>query len=335
MKNILVCVLVVFSLATVVRAAANGQIVGITVTGAGRTSHSVILSALGISPGDRVADRADFERRCVAGLYRMRVFGKAQARLVEREDGLELQLTVEEKWTLLPVPFVAVYQKKLTLGAGVLESNFLGTLNSVGGFFFLQDGTPGFFGFSHWALDASRAWSLSFSPQWMGRGVDLWDGQTKTGEYDERIGAVSFGISRKFSPAWELGVRLDAVWYRLGDGPFEGGYEGLPLALTLGYNGQQAVEDHIRGFQWKLALSADTGWFGTDLARTSASLQWSLALPIGPGGYIMLEQAGAAADGLVRGLEYRLGGEGFGSGACCQRVSRGPVSHIGLARDQP
>lgn len=97
MKNILVCVLVVFSLATVVRAAANGQIVGITVTGAGRTSHSVILSALGISPGDRVSDRADFERRCVAGLYRMRVFGKAQARLVEREDGLELQLTVEEK----------------------------------------------------------------------------------------------------------------------------------------------------------------------------------------------------------------------------------------------
>jgi len=179
MKKILVCVLAAVSLAPVARAAVDGQIAEITVVGAARTSHAVILSALGISPGQRVTDRAGFERRCVAGLYRMRVFGKAAARLVERDDGLELQLTVEEKWTLLPVPFVAVYQKKLTLGAGVLESNFLGTLNSVGGFFFLQDGTPGFFGFSHWALDASRDWSLSFSPQWMGRGVDLWDGQDK------------------------------------------------------------------------------------------------------------------------------------------------------------
>jgi len=192
----------------------------------------------------------------------------------------------------------------------VLESNFLGTLNSLGGFFFLQDGTPGFFGFSQWGLDSSRSWILSFSPQWMGRGVEVWDGEHKSGEYKERIGAFSVGLVHRLGSGWEIGGRFEAQWYNLDDGPYEGRHEGVPFGMTIGWNGQRVVEDRMQGFEWKIGALWDSGFFGSSLRRRAGTVQWSLALPAGEGGFFVLEQSGAISDGLVPGLAYRLGGKG-------------------------
>ena len=234
---------------------------------------------------------------------------KVEVRVVEKGDGLDLVLDVQEKWTLLPIPFVAVYQKKLTLGAGVLESNFLGTLNSLGGFFFLQDGTPGFFGFSQWALNSSRSWILSFSPQWMGRDVEVWDGERKSGEYKERIGAFSMGLVHRFEGGWEFGGRVDAQWFQLGDGPYEGRYDGAPFGMTIGWNGQRVVEDRMQGFEWKVGALWDSGLFGSALRRRAGTVQWVWLFRPGSG-FIMLEQSGAVSDGLVPGWPTVLAGKG-------------------------
>jgi len=94
-----------------ISAAEQSRIARIVINGAERTRYAVIRAGIGVSEGEIVRDREALIKTCVAKLHKMRVFGKVEAKVTEKDDGLDLVLDVQEKWTLLPIPFVAVYQK--------------------------------------------------------------------------------------------------------------------------------------------------------------------------------------------------------------------------------
>ncbi|MEL6758911.1 MAG: BamA/TamA family outer membrane protein [Myxococcota bacterium] len=117
----------------------------VVVIGNERTRLSVIRRELGLESGDMIdcRDLAVFEQR----LFNLEVFSVVTMRCVSGSvpNAVALEVTVDERWTLVGVPVVASSDNGFRVGAFVLESNFLGTLSRVGaGGFYSPQGTQAF-----------------------------------------------------------------------------------------------------------------------------------------------------------------------------------------------
>lgn len=96
----------------------------IVVEGNSRTSRDVILRALDVRPGDRVADDALPALR--QRVYNLRVFQSVELEKRPSDAGHVLAVTVKERWTLIPIPIVGASEGSTFGGLVLSESNLLG-----------------------------------------------------------------------------------------------------------------------------------------------------------------------------------------------------------------
>ncbi len=103
-------------------------ITAINIEGPKRTKEETLLNIIGIRPGDEAtsetADRVEQKLR-KSGLFQEDL----TVSLGESADGVTLDITAYDRWTLLVFPLVTASSGNLTGGAFVIESNLAGTAN--------------------------------------------------------------------------------------------------------------------------------------------------------------------------------------------------------------
>jgi outer membrane protein assembly factor BamA len=139
----------------------------IEVKGNTRTQDLVILRALRMSPGDEV--KPDMQGELKRRLLNLRLFKSVEVLTQPGTTGVVLHVVVEERWTLLPVPFFSSGKNRWQAGIFALESNLLGlhkmlvaggVLSNRGGSAFALYKDPGILG-SRWTGDLSFLFSRS------------------------------------------------------------------------------------------------------------------------------------------------------------------------------
>ncbi|MCP3098250.1 BamA/TamA family outer membrane protein [Myxococcus sp. K15C18031901] len=102
----------------------TGRIERIELRGNTRTRDSVILRALRLGPGDVLAtgDVPELKRR----LLNLKLFKSVEVLTLPERSGVGLQVDVEERWTLLPIPVFSSGKGQWQAGIFALESNLFG-----------------------------------------------------------------------------------------------------------------------------------------------------------------------------------------------------------------
>lgn len=157
-------------------------------------------------------------------------------------EAVRLILAVEDKWTLIPVPFFSSDGDSVMGGLIAIESNLLGTgkqliSGAMGG----TEGLSGFAVFADPALLGSN-WQLSLSASG-GVGseeIATPDGETAL-EFDNNSYGGSFGLGYRFSNRFEAGLRVRIEQHELGgiSGPASTGLGSAQLTDEIGELQQQ------------------------------------------------------------------------------------------------
>jgi outer membrane protein assembly factor BamA len=104
-------------------------ITSIEITGLKRTKPHVAHYPLEKFLGQ---DRRDFDQNEVFAVIKdMGVLEPVSAELVETEDGLVLKVTVEEKWSIFPFPFVMVGSGDYNFGLFLIDFNAFGARDNI------------------------------------------------------------------------------------------------------------------------------------------------------------------------------------------------------------
>ncbi len=102
----------------------------IAVEGNSRTSREVILRALDVHPGDALEDEALPALR--QRVYNLRLFRAVEVEKRPTGAGVVLAVSVEERWTLIPIPFLGASEGSVRAGLALFESNLLGRHKQLG-----------------------------------------------------------------------------------------------------------------------------------------------------------------------------------------------------------
>lgn len=117
----------------------------VRVQGNSKTDGSLIVAASGLEPG-MVVDASALDR-ARQRILNQRVFSEVELRTVPRGDLVDVFIVVEERWTLLPIPFVTSSDGLTRGGLFLLETNLFGRLKKLAaGVTFSSQGTS-LFGF--------------------------------------------------------------------------------------------------------------------------------------------------------------------------------------------
>ncbi|QSQ19468.1 BamA/TamA family outer membrane protein [Pyxidicoccus parkwayensis] len=102
----------------------TGRIEYIELRGNTRTRDSVLLQAMRMAPGDVLAtgDVAELKRR----LLNLKLFKSVEVLTRPEGTGVGLQVEVEERWTLLPIPVFSSSEGRWQAGVFAVESNLFG-----------------------------------------------------------------------------------------------------------------------------------------------------------------------------------------------------------------
>lgn len=231
---------------------AERRIDTITIEGLRKTREEVVRNLLTVGPGDPLdADTlADIE----AALVDSDLF----ADVVVREQpgspaSADILIEIDEKWTLIPIPFAATDGSSFTGGLFVIESNLLG-LNKqlIGGGFGGTSGFNTFFVYVDPALFQSR-WTGALSAG-IGRGDDEW--ATGSDELVRSVralrrnvgGTIGYRLTEDLEVSARMGVEqwqdLEAEIGPAGSADVDLPGQGtvLPLELAVGWDGTRAVD---------------------------------------------------------------------------------------------
>lgn len=209
------------------------RIVAISIEGLQRTRERTVLDIIPVALGDRVRD--DSIERIRNELIDSGIFAEAEVRVDPipgtPADG-ELVIVLDEKWTLVPVPFFATNGETSTGGLILIEGNLFGRnkqLISAGTLG--TDGFSGFVAFVDPSVRGSR-WSLSTSTS-TGRDDTealLSDG-TVVRRYEFDQTSAGLGVGYRIHPDLNLRTRLGLTSFRLID--YEAGLDGLEPGDTI------------------------------------------------------------------------------------------------------
>lgn len=96
----------------------------IIVKGLKKTSRDIIISETGIEPGVPLSsfDPHLFLNR----MKKKNIFTEIEINYIRAENGAAIEIRVEEKWTLIPLPIVSSNRHGTSYGFFLMESNFLG-----------------------------------------------------------------------------------------------------------------------------------------------------------------------------------------------------------------
>ncbi len=239
---------------------------------------------------------------------------------VDGDNAVRLILEVEDKWTLIPVPFFSSDGESVMGGLVVIESNLLGTGKQlVSGVMGGTDGLSGFAVFADPALLRSNwQFSLSASGGLGEEEIATPDGKTALTFNSESYGG-SFGLGYRFGNRFEAGFRARIEQHELGDisGPSTAGLSSAQLTDEIGESqqqlGLQARYDAtvpygalLKGFETAARASYS---FVQDSSAVDA--QAALNLPTTAGQRLRLLAAGGYGDRPLISEEPVSGRDGF------------------------
>ena len=147
---------------------ADGLRIGtIVVEGNSKTQTYLILAASELSPG-MVIDGASLAQ-ARQRILNKRVFVDASVEAIPQGTTAEVRIVVKERWTLLPIPFVASSYGENRAGVFLMDTNLLGRMKTIAaGVTFSSRGTS----FAGFYLDPSlmgTRWSTRASVLWASR----------------------------------------------------------------------------------------------------------------------------------------------------------------------
>lgn len=111
--------------------AENGDlpVSGITIRGLEKTRKSVILNESGITTGERLSSFNP--HKFVNMLKRKNLFTDIKIGYIRNSESATIELSLVEKWSIIPLPMLYSNGDTTTYGIFVLESNFLGYNKTV------------------------------------------------------------------------------------------------------------------------------------------------------------------------------------------------------------
>ncbi len=210
-------------------ATAGAVVTRVEVEGNRRTSAAFVEDALGVQPG-QAFDPASVPR-LEQRLLNRRIFRAVQVTPVPGEGGVVLHVSVDEKLTLFPVPFLSVSSGVYTAGLAIVDANALGggeqlVMGGLGS----NRGASGFAYYRDPGLGDTR-WLLGARLGLVDTERELFDGADLQYRYRERQLEAALSLGYRLAD----GVSLLAGWSeRRGESRTSAGYAPPPRGGAVG-----------------------------------------------------------------------------------------------------
>ncbi|MFW5826905.1 MAG: POTRA domain-containing protein [Alkalispirochaeta sp.] len=293
----------------------DGTVNRITLEGLRKTREAVVYDLLEVTPGDPVTP--DLLQSIEETLIDSDLFATVEvtARPITtagttdtaiEEDPREIVILLDEKWTLVPIPFFTTDGDSYQGGLIVIETNLLGfnkQLISAG--FLGTEGVRGFVAYGDPSVLGSQ-WTTGLSAG-LGRNEEereLPDGTVlRSFEYDQqRLSAtVGYNFTRRFSVSGGIGYER---WELISGDDLEDGQLWEP-AVTTRYNATRPVDVLRVGPTAQLGartVTYQSGW------EVSADAEW--AVPVATTHRVRLTASGGIGD-MPTVAEAVLSGDGY------------------------
>jgi outer membrane protein assembly factor BamA len=102
----------------------GSRVKSIVLQGNDRTREVVVRRALSVAPGDPYT--ADTAERIEEDLAELGLFSSIEIYATPAPDGVEVDIVLEERWTLIPIPFMAIDSGQIGGGLFAIERNLFG-----------------------------------------------------------------------------------------------------------------------------------------------------------------------------------------------------------------
>ena len=261
--------------------ARSAVITSISYSGNSRTRESVLRRAVSAAPGDPFT--AETAEQIRADVLSLGLFSSVDVEPRPSSDGVRVDVIVEERWTLIPVPFFRSSSSGTAGGLFVIEGNLLGfNKQLIAGGVYGSEGFTGLLVYNDPAVLGSR-WVLRSSAS-VGRD------QTETADpgYDERWeleeeavrGGLSVGYRITDSLTLLNGVEYESIDVTDTDRPLvveEGRQEFVVYSAEAELSVRDEADDAFFSPGYRLSLSAERSLSGESWgveARTSRD--WKL-----------------------------------------------------------
>lgn len=244
------------------------EIRDIKVQGLKRTKYNTVLNILDVKKGDvlEVSTIDVLKQKLLkAGIFTNQI--SVDLNPID-ENFAVLDIEVEDKWTLIPLPFFSYSQDSLAYGGLFIESNLLGMKHSLISGVFYNDGNLASFGV--WVLPKKNKNTLSFS-------ISLNQGDKNRSDfYGETVNIIDNNIfgggvnyTRDITDEVNARVTLRAMskngettidnnYQFTFDNTNIGDYFTTGLKSTLGYNSEYLIEssDYYKSVNLELQLGS-------------------------------------------------------------------------------
>lgn len=179
----------------ILTAATSYKISNIEITGLERTRVSTVLRIIELEIGDTITsdDLTEIEQK----LLKAEIFvNNIEIELKETSQlYADLIITLEDKWTIVPIPVVVVSSSTFLLGGVFIESNLLGLNHSlVSGHFYNGKKVNGF---ASWEMPENGIGSLAISVNYTVGETSYYDFNENEVEVDESSDKFGFKIRLK------------------------------------------------------------------------------------------------------------------------------------------
>lgn len=209
----------------------------IQIDGLRKTKEQIVLDIVGVKPGDPIDDESI--QSIEDELIKSDLFAEVSVDPIPREDPttldgadtdsptvrtVDLSIEVDEKWTLVPIPFFSSGGDGFSGGLILIESNLLGRnkqLISAG--FAGTDGASGFFLFVDPSVFRSRFRSTTSASFGTSDIETVRPDDELIRSYSVEQLSAGFGLGYKLTPELTIGTRLGVARWRIDD--FEPGLD--------------------------------------------------------------------------------------------------------------
>ncbi len=293
-------ILVLFLVILTSVAAQDGRVLQeIRIEGLRRTDETVVLDIIDLQRGDPVDESTI--RTVERELQKSDLFASVAVSATPRPapgnaSEVDLRITLEEKWTLVPVPFFSTGGDGVNGGLILIESNLFGRNKQlISAAFGGTDGARGFFVYADPSVSGGP-WSASVSAAGGRSDVEALrpDGEVirRFTTDDRRVGlGIGYGITSTLRIRSRLSVSTSSITdFRGGTddrSPEDGWY--LEPEISLDYDGTRPVDVLMMGPEASVGgsvLTPEEGW------RVRGDLSWGVpvfgthrARIVGSGGY--------------------------------------------------
>jgi hypothetical protein len=248
---------------------ADAVVETIRVEGLGKTKESIVLDIVAVEVGDTITPdevqriEDDLVKSGLFAAVTVEAFRPANAPTMPASDSIDLRIEVDEKWTLVPIPFFSSGGDGFSGGLILLESNLFGRnkqLVSAG--FAGTAGASGFFLYSDPSVFRSQ-FSTSLSAA---IGTDDVETVRPDGEeirsYSVDSQTAGFGVGYRLTPQLQVRTRLGVARWSIDD--FDAGLDDdeiedgsyLEPQVTLGYERTRPIDVLLVG----PTASVDARW---------------------------------------------------------------------------